>query len=131
MKQQFIAIRWGKKYGPEYLNRLYGMVARNINPPFEFFCLTDDSAGIRPEVTCLPLPDLGCELPTNTKGIWGKSRLWSPDLGGPTGALLFLDLDIVVTGRLTMLVRFSMTVSETILLTVTLRVCCSATVSFR
>ena len=49
MKQQFIAIKWGKKYGPEYLNRLYGMVARNINPPFEFFCLTDDSAGIRPD----------------------------------------------------------------------------------
>ncbi len=100
MLRQFIAIKWGRKYGPEYLNRLYGMVARNISPPFDFFCLTNDSAGIRPEVTCLPLPDLGCEMPKNTKGIWGKSRLWNTDLGGPVGPVLFLDLDIVVTGRL-------------------------------
>lgn len=100
MKRQIIAIKWGQKYGPEYLNRLYGMIARNISPPFDFFCLTDDSTGVRPEVICLPLPDLGCAPPTNTKGIWGKSRLWSQDLGGPLGPVLFIDLDVVVTGSL-------------------------------
>ena len=99
MKKQFLAIRWGRKYGPEYLNRLYGMVARHTTGPFRFFCLTDDPAGIRPEVTCLPLPDLGCELPRNTKGIWGKSRLWRPDIG-IEGPVLFMDLDLVVTGPL-------------------------------
>ena len=99
MKKQFLSIRWGRKYGPEYVNRLYGMAARHVTGPFDFFCLTDDPTGVRPEVTCLPLPELGCELPKNTFGIWGKSRLWRPDIG-PTGPVLFLDLDVVVTGPL-------------------------------
>ncbi len=94
MTRQILTIKWGRKYGPEYLDRLYGMVARHLAAPFSFFCLTDDPTGIRPEVTCLPLPDLGCAMPTGTKGIWGKSRLWAPDLGGPTGPVLFLDLDL-------------------------------------
>ncbi|MBP1805743.1 glycosyl transferase [Rubellimicrobium aerolatum] len=100
MKKQFLAIRWGRKYGPEYLNRLYGMVARHTTPPFEFWCLTDDATGVRPEVRCLPLPPMGCEMPRNTYGVWGKSRLWLPDLGGPVGPVLFIDLDVVVTGSL-------------------------------
>ena len=100
MERQFLCIRWGTKYGPEYLDRLYGMVARHVSGPFTFWCLTDRPEGIRPEVRCLPLPDLGCAPPVNTKGIWGKSRLWAPDLGGPVGPVLFLDLDVVVTGDL-------------------------------
>lgn len=98
--KQVLTIRWGTKYGPEYLNRLYGMVARNVSGPFAFWCLTDRPEGVRPEVRCLPLPDLGCAMPTGTFGIWGKSRLWAPDLGGPTGPVLFMDLDLVVTGPL-------------------------------
>ena len=31
--KQVICINWGTKYGPDYVNRLYGMVARNITPP--------------------------------------------------------------------------------------------------
>jgi len=105
MEKQFISIRWGTKYGPEYLDRLYGMVARHTTGPFTFWCLTDRPEGIRPEVRCLPLPEMGCAMPKNTKGIWGKSRLWLPDLGapgqpGPRGPVLFMDLDLVVTGSL-------------------------------
>ncbi len=100
MHKQFLSIRWGTKYGPDYVNRLYGMVARHTTPPFDFWCITDDATGLRPEIRTLPLPELGCEMPKNTFGIWGKSRLWRPDLGGPTGPILFLDLDVVVTGSL-------------------------------
>lgn len=100
MKRQVITIRWGRKYGPDYVNRLYGMVARHTTPPFEVWCMTDDPSGLRPEVRPLPLPPLGVEFPKNTFGVWGKSRLWEPDLGGPTGPILYMDLDVVVTGPL-------------------------------
>lgn len=100
MDRQVICIRWGTAYGPAYVNRLYAMVARNLPGPFALWCLTDDPSGIRPEVRCLPLPPLGCEAPRGVSGIWGKSRLWAPDLGGPEGVALFLDLDVVVTGPL-------------------------------
>ena len=99
MRKQVLCIRWGTKYGPDYVNRLYGMVARHVTPPFTFHCMTDDPAGLRPEVAVLPLPELGCERPTNTHGVWGKSRLWRPDIG-LEGPVLFIDLDVVVTGSL-------------------------------
>lgn len=100
MKRQVICINWGTKFGPPYVNRLYAMVARNLTPPFSFTCFTDRDEGIRPEVRCAPLPPLDVEMPTGTKGIWPKARLWGPRLGDLTGPVLFLDLDLVVVGSL-------------------------------
>ncbi|CUH38489.1 hypothetical protein JSE7799_01422 [Jannaschia seosinensis] len=98
--KQIVCMRWGKKYGPEYVNRLYGMIARNITPPFKLFCLTDDASGVRPEVDCRPMADLGFEMPKLRRGIWHKSRLWMVELSGIEGVVLFVDLDVVITGSL-------------------------------
>ena len=49
-----LCMRWGSKYGPEYVDRLYGMVRRHLQGDFRFVCLTDDARGVRSEVTCLP-----------------------------------------------------------------------------
>lgn len=98
--KQILCIKWGTRYGAEYVNRLYGMVARNITPPFRFICFTDRRDGIRPEVQCFDLPDLGCPVPTNAPGKFRKVALWNADLFGLTGVGLFVDLDIVITGSL-------------------------------
>ena len=98
--KQVICINWGTKYGPPYINRLYGMVARNITPPFRFVCFCDDATGIRPEVETRPLPEIDYEIPQTKTGIWPKSRLWGAQLGDLSGPVLFLDLDLVVTGSL-------------------------------
>lgn len=98
--KQVVCINWGRKYGPPYINRLYAMVARNITPPFRFVCFCDDAAGIRPEVETWPLPEIDYEIPKTRRGIWPKSRLWGRRLGDLEGPVLFLDLDIVVTGSL-------------------------------
>ena len=100
MKKQVICINWGTKYGAEYINRLYGMVARNITPPFSFTCFTDNPEGIREEVRCFDLPPLPAEMPENSPGKWRKSSLWGPVLGDLEGPVLFVDLDVVVTGSL-------------------------------
>ena len=100
MKKQVICINWGTKYGAEYINRLYGMVARNITPPFSFTCFTDNRDGIRPEVRCFDLPPLPAEMPANSPGKWRKSSLWGPELGDLEGPVLFVDLDVVITGSL-------------------------------
>ncbi|EGJ23409.1 hypothetical protein RSWS8N_15015 [Cereibacter sphaeroides WS8N] len=100
MLKQVICINWGTKYGPRFINRLYAMVARNITPPFSFTCFTDNEEGIRSEVDCQPLPPLDFVMPKNTKGKWPKARLWSPTLGDLKGPVLFLDLDLVITGSL-------------------------------
>ena len=98
--KQVLCIKWGTRYGPEYVNRIYAMVARNLAPPFKVVCFTDDSTGIRPEVLCHPLPELGCPVPTNAPGKFRKVSLWNADLFGLRGVALFVDLDIVITGNL-------------------------------
>lgn len=97
--KQIICIKWGTQYGPHYVNRLRAMVARNITPPFRLICFTDDATGLHPDIVVRPLPEFSYEAPVNTKGKWPKSRLWG-DLGDITGTVLFLDLDVVVTGSL-------------------------------
>jgi hypothetical protein len=100
-RKQVICISWGPKYGAPYVNRLYAMVARHLTPPFSFTCFTDRPDELRPEVRAEPLPPLALErMPTGTKGIWPKSRLWGSRLGELEGPVLFMDLDLVVTGPL-------------------------------
>ena len=94
--KQIVCIKWGTKYGADYANKLYGMVSRNITPPFRFVCFTDDSTDMRPEIECQDLPPLDVTMPTNTLGKWPKSRLWGEQLGNLTGVVLFLDLDVVI-----------------------------------
>ncbi len=100
MLKQVICINWGTRYGPPYVNRLYAGVARHTTPPFTFTCFTDNATGIRPEVRCEPLPPLDVAMPTGTKGIWPKARLWGRRLGDLRGPVLFMDLDLVVTGSM-------------------------------
>jgi hypothetical protein len=95
-----LCMKWGTKYGPEYVDRLYGMVARNLARPFRFVCLTDDAAGIRTEVCCAPLPKLPPIAQPRERG-WRKLGSFSPELAGLLDeTVLYLDLDVVVMGPL-------------------------------
>ena len=44
-QRHILCMKWGTKYGPEYVNRLYAMVRRHLSGDFNFVCLTDDSQG--------------------------------------------------------------------------------------
>ncbi|MGD8265613.1 MAG: hypothetical protein PVF23_05525 [Chromatiales bacterium] len=90
-----ICMKWGDKYGPAYVNRLYGMVARNLTRPFRFTCFTDNRDGVRPEVRIQPLPSLDLPSGLPERG-WMKLATFQPDLGGLEGQTLFLDLDVVI-----------------------------------
>ena len=93
-------MKWGAAYGPTDVNILYAMVARHLSGEFKVFCFTDDATGIRPEVTCLPLPPLGCEIPPDVPGKWPKVALWSENLHDLEGIALFIDLDSVIVGNI-------------------------------
>lgn len=100
-ERHILCMKWGVKYGPEYVNRLYAMVRRHLRGNFRFICLTDDAAGIRPEVQCLPIPPLNLNLaPGERDGAWKKLTTFEADLGGLHGTALFLDLDVVIVGDL-------------------------------
>jgi hypothetical protein len=94
-----LCMKWGTKYGPEYVDRLYGMVRRHLRGSFRFVCLTDDATGVRPEVECLPLPTL--DLAPGADRGWPKLTTFKADLHGLRGRALFVDLDIVIVDDIT------------------------------
>ena len=53
-----ICMKWGTKYGPEYVNTLYSMVKRHMKRPFRFVCLTDDDKGLSEGIDAFPIPKL-------------------------------------------------------------------------
>jgi len=94
-----ICMKWGTKYGPEYVNRLHAMVKRHLTLDFQMVCLTDDATGIHPDVRCLPIPALDLPPGSPERG-WTKLVTFSEDLHGLQGTALFLDVDVVIVGSL-------------------------------
>jgi hypothetical protein len=98
MDRVVICMKWGSLYAPDYVNVLYGAVRRNLDGAFRFVCLTDDAAGLRPEVECFPIPDIGLREDLFRIGAWPKISVFSQDLYGLTGRALFIDLDTILCG---------------------------------
>jgi hypothetical protein len=100
-----VCIKWGDLYGYEYVNRLYAMVKRNLQRPFKFYCITDNSQGLRQEVLHRPLPDF--HVPQSAQGPWKKLILFQRELFDIQGKTMFLDLDVVIVGPLDRFFTFS------------------------
>ncbi len=102
MKDQvnILCLRWGDYYGPEYVNRLYAGVRRNLVRPFRFVCITDRPEGIRSEVECVPLPEDPGVLGRVWPNIFAKLCVFRNGFANLSGPTLFLDIDLLVTGPL-------------------------------
>jgi hypothetical protein len=98
-QRHIVCMKWGTKYGPEYVNRLYAMVKRHLRGDFNFVCLTDNAEGVRTEVTCHPIPSL--RLTSTIERGWNKLSTFEPELYGLRGTALFLDLDVVIVDDIT------------------------------
>lgn len=97
--QTVLCMKWGTRYGPQFVNRLHAMVMRNTTRPTRLVCFTDDASDLHRDIVILPLPAI--HLPEDLRWTpWRKISLWQTDLGDVTGDCLFLDLDLLVTGNL-------------------------------
>lgn len=103
-----VCIKWGTVFGPEYVNRLYSGVRRNLARPVRFLCMTEHTGGLHPDVEVLPLPTEPFAKPmadalavANRQGAMRKVSLFRPGLiPDLTGPVLGFDLDVVITGAL-------------------------------
>lgn len=92
-------LKQGTKYPVAYVDTLAAMVRRHAAAPFDFVCFTDDPSGIDPSIRTAPLPFAA-------PGWWGKMGLFMERLPAvKTARLLYLDLDVVITGPLDGLFR--------------------------
>ncbi len=92
-----VCMKWGTKFGPEYVNRLFSMVEKNLTIPHRFICFTDDPRGINPKAETRPLPKIKDDGLTE-KG-WKKLGIFS-QLDDIQGQALFLDLDIIIRSNI-------------------------------
>lgn len=91
-------MKWGIKYGPEYVNKLHSMVRRHLTIPFRFVCLTDDNQGLDPGVDSFPLINL--DIPDGPERGWDKLTTFSSPLYDLAGQALFVDLDVVIVDNI-------------------------------
>jgi hypothetical protein len=88
-----ICVKLGNKYPSVMANNLYRMCVKNISQPFDFFCYTDDSSEILPEINVIPYIDHNLDII-----VYNKLFLFSEwmDLHLPQGPRVFFDLDLVI-----------------------------------
>jgi len=99
-KKRFVlCIKHGVKYSSDYVNILKRMVARNLTLSYEFVCLTDDPKGLDDDIKVIALP-------TDLQGWWCKPYMFSKGLG-LDGTVLYMDLDVVISGSLDKLFTYS------------------------
>jgi hypothetical protein len=82
-----VCLKWGEKYGAEWVTRLRAMVARHLQRAHRFVCYTERNVA---GVECAPLP---CELPH----WWCKLGFFRLPADEDT---LYLDLDVVIDGQI-------------------------------
>jgi hypothetical protein len=90
-----LCIKWGTRYGPNYVNELLRGVQRNLRRPFLFHCCTDDPTGLDAQVRIIPFP-ANPGLKRNWPDVLVKLLVTQDGFGGLSGPTLFLDLDVVI-----------------------------------
>jgi tetratricopeptide (TPR) repeat protein len=109
----FVCVKWGTKYGAEYVNNLYRAIRRQCSiQDLRLLCLTDDNLGVIEEVHCVDFPTAASEW----KGWWLKAAIFSDELGKTdTGredialvcagdTMVYIDLDTVLYDSIDFLV---------------------------
>ena len=86
----FFTLKWGEKYGPEYVNRLYGSLCAHYKKPFTLTCYTDDHRGIRDEVEVDEIRKL---RPYNTDRVFTYEKLM---LIERHESGIWIDLDVLI-----------------------------------
>jgi len=93
-----VCYRWGTRYGPDYVNRLYAMVKRHLSNPYSFHCITDTNAGLDEGIICHPLPA------NHFAANWNKLMTFQEDFLGLNGKLVVcLDVDMVIVDSINFL----------------------------
>jgi len=101
----FICIKWGDKYSPEYVNNLKNMVEKNFTRPCTFTCFTDDPAGL--ECEYLPIPDVQPLHPKYWFGkdnyCWDRAKFFvfnAHNILGYKGKYCYFDLDVIIQNNI-------------------------------
>jgi hypothetical protein len=95
-----ICVKWGDKYGPEYVNRLKSMMTKYCTRPFNMWCYTDDKYGIDYDIEIIDIPE-----DEMLEGWWNKVSVFKSNMPYE-GRCLYLDLDTVIQNNIDDLIYY-------------------------
>lgn len=95
-----ICIRWGIKFPPEYVNKLFRGIRNNTSKEFLFTCFTETNKGLDSEIEVK-------DIPLFTGDWYSKISLYHKGLYNPNDQIFFFDLDTVILGDLDELFSYS------------------------
>lgn len=84
-------VKWGFKYGPEYVNSVFEQCKLHISRPFKFYCITEHAGEINPEIEIISIPE-----DNYYEKWWNKLYLFEDRVIQTPGEKMFLDLDIKI-----------------------------------
>ena len=65
-----VCVKYGTKYGADYVNKLYHGVKTYLNLPHNFACFTEDAEGLDPAIHVIPLQN-------HWQGWWSKVNIFN------------------------------------------------------
>ena len=96
-----ITIRWGDKFGPEYVRKLYDAVRRHLTIPYRFICFTDDVGN--PELSDI----YSISLDEGLEGWWNKMVIYDPfHTKHMADKRIWIDLDTVIVDNIDFLAEY-------------------------
>ncbi|MCT7376564.1 hypothetical protein [Chelativorans salis] len=103
---QVICVRWGSKYEAGFVNHLFRMIACQTNAPFRFLCIDDaGSAEYDEGIEVRPFPEFALPFDKITSGCRAKLAIFARGMLEDGIPALYFDLDVLVKGDPTRLVR--------------------------
>jgi len=101
-----LCLKWGDKYGPAYVNRLYNQCKEFIKLDFKFYCATDNSKKLNSDIKILDLNDYS--IPIGKYGGQRQGKIFTAEKVKIIAderfygtKVLLLDLDLLILKDLT------------------------------
>ena len=96
----FFCLKWGDKYPPKYVNRLFNSLKIHYNDSFNFHCLTENSKGLNKDIEIKPIPTTFDEFP-RTQIFTSEKMCYFGDYTNMSGKKAWFDLDILIQNNIT------------------------------
>jgi hypothetical protein len=92
---EIVCVKYGTKYGADYVNKLYWGVYKNVTVPYKFSCFTEDGEGLDPNIKVKPLKH-------QWQAWWSKVHIFDSEQysAGKESLVFYIDLDMVVSGNM-------------------------------
>lgn len=89
-------MKYGIKYGADYVNKLYQGVKNHLSLPHTFHCFTENREGLDKNIGVIPLQN-------HWQLWWSKVHIFDGQCYKDSDSdqiILYIDLDMIITGSL-------------------------------